>query len=642
MKKLYTIASFMMISAISFSQLTDNGFPEPTDVSSRTLKSHQMVSSHAEKAVPFWSEDFANGIPATWTNNNTPWVYRGANTTPNNTVGSQGAYAGSNGPIVSPTAGNGFMIFDSDFYDNSGTAGNFGAGTYPCNGINGAPPIGHVGTLTTDSINCSIYPDVSILFNSFYREYTGIAKIAFSIDGGFTFTDTIEVHPDIDVNERTENDYQVMVRMPFNIVGNTDVRIQFIYDGTILYNSNYNGYYFWMIDDIELIETPPFMLTLTDVNHGGWNTTPFSEGFGIDYTYMPLNQSAVNPYKFESTMANAGANDLQNVTLHATVTDDGGSQVFSSTSASNTLVVLDTNIYKTTTDFTPSSTGVYEFAYWGSTDSISHTDTSYMTAVATDTVYGRDYNNPSSNWRVGRSCGGMQLGNVFDVFAGDYFTSVSAYVTDYSVPGTSMFAVLYEVDTAGGAMDFVYLEQTDDYTITSSDTNNWVHIGINNGLGTNLAAGQYMIAIGGYANPIDTFGIYTSGDARVSMSRVQDNGCDIGSGNFGDWYWISSTPMIRMNFGSTILSINENIFSGKLTVYPNPSTGVFNLDLVEVKNGDYVISVSNILGDKVYSEVRNVNNTTSAVLDLSDLSSGIYMLNVQNDNSSISRKIIIE
>jgi hypothetical protein len=126
------------------------------------------------------------------------------------------------------------------------------------------------------------------------------------------------------------------------------------------------------------------------------------------------------------------------------------------------------------------------------------------------------------------------------------------------------------------------------------------------------------------------------------MSRVQDNGCDIGSGNFGDWYWISSTPMIRMNFGSTILSINENIFSGKLTVYPNPSTGVFNLDLVEVKNGDYVISVSNILGDKVYSEVRNVNNTTSAVLDLSDLSSGIYMLNVQNDNSSISRKIIIE
>ena len=226
MKKLYSLIAFLMVAAISFSQISENGlFPEPTDVSTKTLKSNHIYSSIAEKAVPFWSEDFSGGIPTTWTNGSTPtlpvisapWVYRGPSTSPGVNTGSQGAYAGTQGPIASPTASNGFMIFDSDYYDNGGNSGNFGAGTYPCNSITGGPPTGHIGILTTDSIDCSMYSDITMLFNSFYREYTGIAKVAFSIDGGITYTDTLEVHPGVEVNEQTVNDYQVMVRIPFNI-----------------------------------------------------------------------------------------------------------------------------------------------------------------------------------------------------------------------------------------------------------------------------------------------------------------------------------------------------------------------------------------------------------------------------------------
>ena len=53
-------------------------------------------------------------------------------------------------------------------------------------------------------------------------------------------------------------------------------------------------------------------------------------------------------------------------------------------------------------------------------------------------------------------------------------------------------------------------------------------------------------------------------------------------------------------------------------------------------------SVTNILGEVVYSETRNVNSTTSTKLDLSNLNNGIYMLNVQNENSNINKKLIIE
>ena len=115
-----------------------------------------------------------------------------------------------------------------------------------------------------------------------------------SIDGGITFTDTVEVHPDIEVNERTDSDYQVMVRFPSNIAGNPNVKIQFIYDGTVLY-STYNGYYFWMIDDIELIETPDHLLDLSSETYGGWWIGYQSTGdLGIDYTFNPLSHLA-NP-----------------------------------------------------------------------------------------------------------------------------------------------------------------------------------------------------------------------------------------------------------------------------------------------------------------------------------------------------------
>ena len=50
---------------------------------------------------------------------------------PNNVIGSKGAYAGTQDPIASPTAANGFMIFDSDYLDNDGVAGDFGSGNSP-------------------------------------------------------------------------------------------------------------------------------------------------------------------------------------------------------------------------------------------------------------------------------------------------------------------------------------------------------------------------------------------------------------------------------------------------------------------------------------------------------------------------------
>ena len=115
------------------------------------------LSNSAAAPAPIWSEDFANGIPSTWTNSTAPWVYRGPLTSPNTSVGSQGAYASNGTPILSPTVANGFIIFDSDYYDNNGTPGAFGQGMYP------AP---HNGELMTDPIDMSASSDIMLRANS--------------------------------------------------------------------------------------------------------------------------------------------------------------------------------------------------------------------------------------------------------------------------------------------------------------------------------------------------------------------------------------------------------------------------------------------------------------------------------------------
>jgi len=658
MKKIYTLASFILVSAISFAQVSDASFPEPTDISTKILKSKKIYSSSAAKSAPFWSEDFSGGIPATWINGSTPtlpvisapWVYRGPNTTPNNTVGGQGAYSGinnsppTNKPIESLTAANGFMLFDSDYYDNGGTAGDFGLGAYPCNSPTGGAPTGHVGTLTTDSIDCSIYPDISIIFHSFYRRYTGIAKLAFSLDGGLTFTDTIDVHPGMEVNESTENDYQVMLRMPLNIAGNTNVKMQFIYDGTILY-STFNGYYFWMIDDIELIETPAHLLSSGSETFGGWWIGYQStDDIGSDFTFYPKNQADAQPYRFEGVLSNQGVNTQENSILHVNVMDDlGASQDFTSNPIPVSSGVNDT--VATATNFTPAQTGEYNFSYWATSDSFPTTDTTLMRTIVTDTVYAvdLDWNSDGTNtgggYYLGRPCGGNVFGNVFDIYAVDTVTSISFHVHESSAVGNDVKVQLYDIDDPS-AIDPISLKESDDYTLQASDLDKWVTLKLLDPYPV-TAGIAYLAAVKGSISLQDTTMI--SGSGNENSSSWYQNNCVATTATSthvpGDWYSIGADGFsIRMNFGvpPTPSGIN-NIKQSQFNLYPNPTNGIFVIELD--KNLKYEVTVIDILGKTVYTSSINDMNTT---IDLSGLEKGVYTVELKDENSKYTEKLIVE
>ena len=220
------------------------------------------------------------------------------------------------------------------------------------------------------------------------------------------------------------------------------------------------------------------------------------------------------------------------------------------------------------------------------------------------------------------------------MYADETLYGLQVHIDDQSIPNTPVYVVLYEDNPSG---DPVYLTQSDDYYLTSSDLGNWITIPFDGGQDLYSGTG-YVVAVGGYANPIDTFLVSVSGESQGSCF-IQDNGCDIGSGGFGYWYTTSEIPMIRMSFDVSVLNLNESALNRKINVHPNPTTGIFKVE-VNTNNDELNLVVTDVLGKEIY--VSDVNGVTEEIIDLSKFDKGIYFLEISSSLNKFTQKIILE
>lgn len=584
----------------------------------QTNKTNQLSSSFAKSQTPIWSEDFANGFPAGWstyTNNaagglaTCPWKH--------SYVGSWGYWNSNQGASAaaamnSTTAANGFLISDPD----SANHWNYGQPS-------GTTYEYMESYFTTDAIDLSGYANVSLEFQQTYRFNNSInLKVSISTDS-MMWTD-YNVQGNVNNNTQSPDPQFVSLNIS-SVAGNSStVYIKIGWEARV---------YYWMIDDMQIVETPANKLEIIESNYGGWFTTPLANGFGLDYTFYPINQAIAQPYKVEGVIANLGSQD-QITRLNIEVKDDIGTTVYSATSSDSVLSSLDTTTFVGSPLFTPTTVGIYDFTVWGSSDS-TITDTINLQSVVTDDLYGRDDGSQYSSYGLGRSCGGMVIGTYYDVFAADQISSISVYIDDESVAGANIFVALYDIDSNN---DKIFLDQSNDYTLQASDIDNWVTI--NFSFPINVIPGSYMAAVGGYPHPIDTSLIGMSVLARPTTCYIQKNGCLNTGQTFGSWYWTSRVPMIRVNMSSLTAIEKPNDFD-VLEIYPNPATETLMVSSIG-ESGIYTIELIDFLGKSLYFDKLHLESHVHHKLDISFLPKGVYMLKMSNDQNSVSKKFIKE
>lgn len=93
------------------------------------------------------------------------------------------------------------------------------------------------------------------------------------------------------------------------------------------------------------------------------------------------------------------------------------------------------------------------------------------------------------------------------------------------------------------------------------------------------------------------------------------------------------------------VSVGEyDVTRSEVNVFPNPTDGMVNISFEAISNDLYTLSVMNVLGEMVYTQVLEptTGNNIASELDFSDLQKGAYFLTLSNGMEIKTERLTIK
>tara|TARA_B110000285_G_scaffold154986_1_gene172930 strand:- start:414 stop:1361 length:948 start_codon:yes stop_codon:yes gene_type:complete len=251
-------------------------------------------------------------------------------------------------------------------------------------------------------------------------------------------------------------------------------------------------------------------------------------------------------------------------------------------------------------------------------------------------------NSGSNSMNVYNGGAGVYLHDVILEFPSVYTAGIVEFSCEiYVAAGSAGYFNLGSVWASGGAgyeygADFFFNGDGSGYVSTAGNgpftytQDAWVSVSVVVDLGTSMvelsidAASVYTGAWGaaGGFGVADVFGVGYS-DATGAT--------EIGSNFFMD------DVVVKDWTGVGIGEINPI----GMNIVPNPSNGQFLINLNDINNGEYSLSVVDMMGKTVHKENLNVAGNSSLSYDL-DLASGVYFVNINNGFTTTTQKMVIK
>lgn len=595
------------------------------------LNPHASASFGNSREV-IWAEDFSGGLSSGWSSfaqgNVAAWEFRGPSTTPNIEVGSRGSCVVSNlgEPIMSPSASNGFMIFDSNWWDNPSlpcSEANFGSGPAP------GP---HYATLTSPVIDLSAYGSVALKFNQYSKRLTGEARVEVSIDGFNWYT--VFINPELP-NPTMPFDEQV-IQISNYVAYQPSVQIRFVFDAM---------YYYWQIDDVMLLDTYDNDLAITGFGYGDFNLYDPSHPTGYEFMEYSKYPSSMAPdLKFSARAANLGGSFQTDCRLHVDVlTHPAGNLLHQATSVEGFYINPGETVDLRAGNYQmlPAS-GEYKLAYSVQQleleeDEANNTDTTFF--YINDVQYARDRIFASAVYLGTPELADIEyeLGNVFHITAEDLMChSITVGVGIGTSTPAQIEGRLYRFDIATGAeADLLGTTQPIDLNVSMLN-------GYGDQVLTNLVfdapiqlyAGEaYYVAVAS-ADGVDNFVCAMSGVAQEATALVRYFP--------NDWYYLDMLPMVRMNFGAFNALHEESVVVEPLRAYPNPATEEVLIELPVHLKETLTARWYNATGGLIRCDSFDAASQLEYRPSVAELAPGIYQVvmttNAQHFQTTIIRQ----
>ncbi|MEP7263451.1 MAG: T9SS type A sorting domain-containing protein [Bacteroidota bacterium] len=158
-----------------------------------------------------------------------------------------------------------------------------------------------------------------------------------------------------------------------------------------------------------------------------------------------------------------------------------------------------------------------------------------------------------------------------------------------------------------------------------------------------------------------SYSLYYQEEGELIWHSITTNQVnEVHTGNLGNWSMNGMTPgtyilklVIKNSFADSveaikriqlvnISAVQENKFiNSGVIIYPNPSDGNFTMQLTSEIKSDIKIEIENAIGQKVYSEVKEVNSAKTVSFDNLHLKPGVYLCNIISSEEVFTGKIVI-
>lgn len=617
MKKLSTLVCVMLAGGLV--QAQQSGIPvKPSAMTNlkKTMimeKKDAQVSNNSGNRAVIWSDDFSTTSNWTMTNASVPsqnWVIGTALPT---SLTAQGFDA-----AVNSVSGGNFAYIDSD-----------GAGTTATQ---------DASITTSGSIDLSAVSAAQLTFTNYHRRYQETHWVRISTDGGTTWTD-FEVNGEYATSTTSPNPETVTVNIGCVAANQANVKVSFRYQGA------YD--WFWCVDDVMIEDADANEVRLLTPYFQSATANPYGDFPRV--TIFPANE--VQPMRHFGTLMNIGSDPQTGCKITATVLNPSNTPVYTGNGAGAALGTCTGNTLEDfpTTDYTSSGTvGAYKNIILANYDNMmmdatpnNNVDTLYhwvdnnQMAADDDTYKGNGLWNGDGNAYV--------MGNLFDFTNTHTAYSVDVALTGNTDAGVVICGQIYELDATTG--DFILVNEScgtsNEVTVTSSEISSggvitWVNLLLPTP--QVLSAGSSYLAAVSHSGGTENTVIMLGGTGADTTTVFLLDGTD------ATWYYMTSIPMIRLNFDASI-GIEENTASNMevLQNMPNPANGTTRFSFNLLENAEVSFEMVDMTGKVVAS--TNMGNLAignhSMTMDVSNMASGVYFYTITANGQKVTRKMIV-